>query len=371
MKLRIISDDFTSATDGLSGFAEQGWATAVAFSSDQFQSTSIVSTDTDSRTLPAQAAAHAAATWAAAWQGADILVKQFDSTLRGPVAQEVQAAWAASGKPKLLVIPAFPAAGRITVNANVLVNGIPVAQTAFAQDPLNPVEESNILKLFAQAGIALSHAKNANEAIWALESSQAVAMDASSEEDLQSIVQMAWARTDIFWAGSTGLLRAFSQALPSLSKPAHTYSRAFKPAQHAAIVVGSHNPQSRIQLQHAQSVLSNVQIFSTPAEICEPGLATAQLVERVVQAIQCGACDGLVVTGGETAKHIARALQASGIQVLREVQPGIPLCVLQTPFGNFPLITKAGGFGDANIFVECVSTLCGDVASVFSTDCKR
>ncbi len=363
MKLRIIADDLSSATDGLSGFAQQGWPTAVAFRPDQFLATSIVSTDTDSRTLPAKAAVQAVVTWATAWQGADILVKQFDSTLRGPVAQEVQAAWAASGKPKLLVIPAFPAAGRTTVNADVLVNGTPVAHTAFAQDPLNPVQESNILKLFAKAGIALSHAKNANEAIWALESSQAVTMDASSEEELQSIVQMAWARTDIFWAGSTGLLRAFSQALPSMSKPAHAHSRAFKSAQRPAIVVGSHNPQSRIQLQHAQSVLSDVQIFATPAEKCEPGLATAQLVGRVVQAIRAGACDGLVVTGGETAKHIARALQASGIQVLREVQPGIPLCVLQTPVGNFPLITKAGGFGDANIFVECVSTLCGDATS--------
>ena len=370
MKLRIISDDFTSATDGLSGFAQQSWPTAVAFLADQFQSTGIVSTDTDSRTWPAHAAAQAVATWAAAWQGADILVKQFDSTLRGPVAQEVQAAWAASGKAKLLVIPAFPAAGRTTVNADVLVNGVPVAQTTFAQDPLNPVHESNILKLFAQAGIALSHAKNANEAIWALESNQAVAMDASSEEELQSIVQMAWARTDIFWAGSTGLMRAFSQALPSLSKPAYAHARAFKPAQRPAIVVGSHNPQSRIQLQHAQSVMRDVQIFSTPAEPCEPVLATQQLVEHVVQAIQAGACDGLVVTGGETAKHIARALQASGIQVLREVQPGIPLCVLQTPFGDFPLITKAGGFGDANIFVECVSTLRGNAASDFSTSCQ-
>lgn len=363
MKLRIISDDFTSATDGLSGFAQQGRPTAVAFLADQFQSTSIVSTDTDSRTWPAHAAAQAVATWASAWQSADVLVKQFDSTLRGPVAQEVLAAWAASGKPKLLVAPAFPAAGRITVNADVLVNGIPVAQTAFAQDPLNLVQESNILKLFAQAGIALSHAKNANEAVWALESSQAVAMDASSEEELQSIVQMAWARKDIFWAGSTGLLRAFSQALPNMRKTSGVHAPAYLPAQRPAIVVGSHNPQSREQLERARSSLHSVQIYATPAEKCDPQSATAQLVDQVVQAIQSGECDALIVTGGETAKHIARALQATGIRVVREVQPGIPLCVLQTPFCDFPLITKAGGFGDVNIFVECVSTLCGDAAS--------
>jgi D-threonate/D-erythronate kinase len=354
MKVRIISDDFTSATDGLCSFAQLGWHTAVAFHHEQFADTQVVSTDTDSRTMPEASAAARVAAWATAWKHADILVKQFDSTLRGPVAHEVAGAWTASGKPKLLVIPAFPAAGRTTVNAQVLVDGVPVSQTAFARDPLNPVCQSDVIALFAQAGITLVHAKNADQAVCALESCSAVMMDASTEEHMLSIVQMAWARTDILWAGSTGLLRALSQAVPNHQRPA---TATHLGARQAALVVGSHNPQSRAQLAHAKKELPQLQIFATPEQAGDPHQVTLHLVEQVVRCIKNGQCDSLIVTGGETAKLIAQALQSTGIRVLQEVQPGIPLCLLQTPHGDFPLITKAGGFGNQRVFLHCVAAL--------------
>ena len=180
MQIRVIADDFTSATDALPAFAQRGWSTRVvlrptpALVSDAFE---VWSTDTDSRTLPDDAAAALAATWARQWREADILVKQFDSTLRGPVVAEMLAAWHASERSKLIVAPAFPAAGRSTVQGHVLVDGVPVHETSFASDPLNPVRNSSLPALFAVKGQALPCARDAVEAEAQLAIHDAVVVD--------------------------------------------------------------------------------------------------------------------------------------------------------------------------------------------------
>jgi D-threonate/D-erythronate kinase len=353
MQIRIITDDFTSATDGLPAFAQRGWTTAVALSHQASLQAQVISTDTDSRTLSAEQAVFKVTAWANEWQAADILVKQFDSTLRGPLVAEVIAAQQASGRKKILIAPAFPEAGRTTVQGCVLVHDVPVHQTSFANDPLNPVNISSLPALFATAGVTLQVARNPEHTIDLLEHFDAVVMDASDEHALQDIAAMAWARRELLWAGSTGLLRALAQSLPE------RFARGivFAPAKQPAIVVGSQNPRSRLQKQFTEK--SHTLIFATPDVAGDPVQLTDALAKQVSESVKQGQCDGLIVTGGETAKHIARLLQASEIRVLREVEAGIPLCVMQTPYGALPLITKAGGFGDDNTFNRCLQVIQG------------
>jgi D-threonate/D-erythronate kinase len=352
--IRIITDDFTSATDGLAAFAQRGWSSAVALSQEAQLSAQVISTDTDSRHLSPAQAQQAVVPWAKTWQHADVLVKQFDSTLRGCVAPEVLAVWQASGKKKLLIAPAFPAAGRTTVAGEVLVQGIPVSQTSFAQDPLSPVTQSDVAALFAQHGQGLVLASNATGAVHALEVADAVLMDATTEQDLQDIVAMAWARRDLLWAGSTGLMRAFAQTLPGQASRHALTSRCIKPL----VVMGSHHPRSRLQLAHLQKT-GAIDVLATPNQAGNSITLMHELTQQVKQTMHASRCDGLIVTGGETAKHIAAALHATGITVLREVDAGIPLCLLHTPSGDVPLITKAGGFGTDDIFVRCLNILQG------------
>jgi uncharacterized protein YgbK (DUF1537 family) len=357
MQIRVIADDFTSATDALPAFAQLGWLTRVVLqpTSPVASNTGEVwSTDTDSRTLPENAAAALAASWAHRWRDADILVKQFDSTLRGPVAAEVMAAWRASGRRKLIVAPAFPAAGRTTVRGQVLVDGAPVHQTAFAHDPLHPVRVSSVPALFAAQ--TLPCARDAADAEAQLAAHDAVVVDAASEADLQALVARLGDRRDVLWAGSTGLLRALALALPPQAEP----EPAWQPARQPGVVVGSRNPRSRQQHRHAQAAALGATLWATPDEPGDPEWLTAQLADQVSEAVLAGRCDGLVVTGGETAKHIARRVQAQEIRVLREVQPGIPLCLMHTPRGVIPLVTKAGGFGDDDIFMQCLRAMTGE-----------
>lgn len=82
------------------------------------------------------------------------------------------------------------------------------------------------------------------------------------------------------------------------------------------------------------------------------GLTPTACSERVAATLGsisgrlCGetSVGGLVLTGGDTAQAVCRAIGASGISLLREVEPGIPLgrLVAPRPYG---VVTKAGAFG--------------------------
>jgi D-threonate/D-erythronate kinase len=356
MKIRIITDDFTSATDGIALFAQHGWLAGAVLTSrveTTAEDLSVLSVDTDSRTCaPAQAAQRVGA-WAQRWAYADLLVKQFDSTLRGPVAAECLAAWLHSGRPHMVVAAAFPAAGRTVRGGVVQVDGVSVHKTNFRDDPLNPVIQSDICALFASMGVEAVSAVNAQAAQQLLERGcKVVVMDADTELNLLHTVENLVARTDVLWAGSTGLVRAMAQHYPA---PVFTAQRENIPSYKPWVVVGSRNPRSRQQI--AALMREGVMCISSPATQGNADVEAAQLANQLAAAVQAGECDGMVVTGGATAKAVAHALQAYNLIVLREVEPGVPLCLLYTGARVLPMVTKAGGFGDDDTLLRCVRAL--------------
>ncbi|WP_414442112.1 four-carbon acid sugar kinase family protein [Burkholderia sp. 22PA0106] len=360
MRIRIITDDFTSALDGTACFAERGWDTAALLRPEQagaVGATAVVSLDTDTREHVA--AGDPVADAARAWRDADVLVLQFDSTLRGRVAEDCLSARAASGRRKLLIAPAFPSAGRTTEAGRVLVDGIPVHETAFGRDPTLPVRESNVPALFLAQGLPVVIARDAAQAKALLEEHDAVVMDARVENDLDALVGMFAGARDVLLAGSTGLLRALARALP---QPEPIPRPAALPCDAPWLVVGSLNPRSRRQLIVARerrpiNVLATGSDRLFDAALTEAALC--DLVKQVTHLISDGACDGLVVTGGETARRIVDALPAVSLRVHREILPGVPLVEVRTSKGRFPMITKAGGFGDDDALLACIDALTG------------
>ena len=79
----------------------------------------------------------------------------------------------------------------------------------------------------------------------------------------------------------------------------------------------------------------------------------ARLFASVLSRIDMSAVAGLVLTGGDTAVHICRALGAHSIELLCEIEPGVPLGVMTGAEPVF-VVTKAGAFGDADTFVRAV-----------------
>src|SRR5205823_12867102 len=73
-----------------------------------------------------------------------LIYKKTDSALRGNIAAELRALAELYPQWRIGYAPAYPALGR-TVNQGVLyVDGVPVADTEFARDTLNPVRSSSV-----------------------------------------------------------------------------------------------------------------------------------------------------------------------------------------------------------------------------------
>jgi uncharacterized protein YgbK (DUF1537 family) len=83
--------------------------------------------------------------------GAERLYIKIDSTVRGSVAAQVDGAirgWSTAYDNAVAVVcPAFPDLGRTVVDGVVLVDGVPVGETAAGIDPVTPRTESDLLRI--------------------------------------------------------------------------------------------------------------------------------------------------------------------------------------------------------------------------------
>jgi uncharacterized protein YgbK (DUF1537 family) len=329
MRIAVIADDLTGAADAGVQLARAGHRTAVVFAGE-FADVDAVVVDTDSRGLPASAAA--ARVRACALPDADIVMKKVDSTLRGPIAAEVEAALEASGRALAVVAPAFPATGRTTVGGVQLLDGEPVHRTRFA------VRESDLVKLLPGARVC----------------------DAATDADLERIVRSVDDPSSVLWVGSAGLATALGAVYPGPGVDEPAAGRGGP----VLVVAGSTNDATREQVARmdAPAIVmpldggeeSGRVVAALEGEgVCvlhpadgsgDPARIAAALAETAARATERTAVAGLVLTGGDTARAVARRLGATGLLVARELEPGVVAGRLLGP-RRFRMVTKAGGFG--------------------------
>jgi uncharacterized protein YgbK (DUF1537 family) len=156
LRLGIIADDLTGAADTALSFWETGIAATIQLdlAEGAITTTSLaaIAVDTDSRHLApdeagqrvAQAIRHLQAA------GIDRFYKKIDSTLRGNIGAEIEAALDATQASHAIVCPAFPATGRTVVHGRVQVDGVDLMETSIATDPRNPVPSSRIAEVLAE-----------------------------------------------------------------------------------------------------------------------------------------------------------------------------------------------------------------------------
>jgi len=374
MKIAIVTDDLTSATDGAVAFAERGWSARVVRGTSPSagaNSVDLVSVDVASRTVARQQAISRVDTAGRAVAHASMVVKQFDSTLRGHVAAETLALLRATKRRRVIVAPAFPAAGRTTIGARQFVEGIPLHESAYAADPLNPVRSNDIRALFEEEGAEVARGEADRGSV--------LIFDGETEADLTAIASRYIGRSDLVLAGSTGLMRALAR----VSEPGPHRGSAPPPSRRVLIVVGSLNVRSRAQLATLEPTVTPILTIAadadpasmadaigtqfrsadavaitTSAAPADPRQVAQRLSHIVAHVIEKSLVDALVVTGGDTLTEILERLAADSLRVCREIEPGIPLCILDRPRA-IPLISKAGGFGSAAFFLEALHALRG------------
>jgi uncharacterized protein YgbK (DUF1537 family) len=130
---------------------------------------------------------------------------------------------------------------------------------------------------------------------------------------------------------------------------------ALRQGQSAAIgVLSSRDEVAEVTRLGAQHLLS-------PAEVAQRiTAALARLARDLVDSVP--ALSGLVATGGDTASAICAEFEAQAIQIVREVEPGIPLTRLLGPRAVHVVI-KAGAFGSAHVLLAALQHLTLTTAS--------
>ena len=382
MRVAVIADDLTGAADTGVQLARAGHRTAVAFRDEPAPAgVDAVVADTDSRGLePAEAAARVRRA-AERLASAPILMKKLDSTLRGPLAAELAAALDASGRTAAVVAPAFPATGRTTVGGVQLVDGEPVHRTRFARDPVSPVLESDLVRLLGARHVAAGASPAA-----ALAAGGLVVCDAETEDDLEALVRAVPDPASVLWAGSAGLAAALGAVHPGDWEEGEDEDEdAGGPV---LVVVGSANATARAQI--ARLVEAGVPAAPLRLERLGPGEAAAAgaraaaalaeagvcvlhpvgsghgadlprriaaaLADAAAAAAERAAAGGLVLTGGDTAVHVARRLGATGLLVEDELEPGVVAGRLLGP-RPYRIVTKAGGFGSPDALLAASAAL--------------
>ncbi|MGI5195125.1 four-carbon acid sugar kinase family protein [Streptomyces sp. CA-288835] len=366
--IAILADDLTSAGDGAAPFRRAGHDARILLSATAGvpgHAVGVSAVDLGSRVLDEEAAA--SRTWRAArlFAGSELLFKTVDSTLRGHVAAEVRAAWAGSRRRTVVIAPAFPAEGRVTVEGVQYVRGVPVHESDFARDPVHPVRCSDLATLFPEAVVA--GPGRAAELPELIGNGGLIVYSAAEDGDLDRLVAAVPRLDDVLWVGSPGLAAALARRCAHAAGSATSVPA---PARRPLIVVGSANPATRRQLAalRARADVQGITVSGDPATAVETlrGLTapvltlqtpeerhtpqTAQALARslaaVVQALtEEHTIDALIVTGGETAATVLQTLGATGIGLLDEPEPGVARGTLlgQLPL---PVLIKAGGFGD-------------------------
>ncbi|MEH0885189.1 four-carbon acid sugar kinase family protein [Enterobacter sp. UNJFSC 003] len=376
----VVADDFTGANDAGVSLALCGKKVSVAFQTPFTELTDALVLNTDSRALPASEAADKIAALGAEIGEARWLIKKIDSTLRGNVGVETQALKTLSGKQQVIVAPAYPAAGRITLHGKCLVNGIPVNETEFASDPKTPVPSADIADLFTGfKGRVVT--VNALEAALA-QGTEWLIVDAQTDEALDAIIAAALTCAQMpLLVGSAGLCDALARHLaPVRRKQVLAVVGSMSEIAQRQVALAVREPSASSVFVDVNDVLKgsmadclaqitqalsagNHCIVHTCADrdarhhveqLClRHQMTRAELGETLCtflgeltrQALDACAPDALYVSGGDVAMAVANALHAQGFEITGRVAR----CV---PYGKFlgcawlrPVMTKAGGFG--------------------------
>ncbi|MEW5323341.1 four-carbon acid sugar kinase family protein [Geobacillus thermoleovorans] len=238
-----------------------------------------------------------------------------------------------------------------------------------------------------------------------------IVFDSVSEDDLRSVAHYVRQLNErVVWVGSAGLAHYLPEAY-GWQTPSNV--AAVNPsARPVLLVVGSVSQVSRTQLEHILS-LSNVKgIQVDSAQLVRGQQSRTEEMAKALRKAENGAKQGLhialyssaspddikqvqaigdangqspietsnliaeslgdiaaslvrneyfgamVLTGGDTAKYVCQRIGAIGFELIKEVEPGVPMAKLIHE-SNMYVVTKAGAFGSEMTLVHAIHQLQG------------
>ncbi|MFI8495729.1 four-carbon acid sugar kinase family protein [Peribacillus butanolivorans] len=417
-KIIIIADDITGACDSGVQFTEKGLKAVVFF--DELEAEGVGADvfiyDTDSRAMNPDEAYKEVDRVAANLnkETYGMIFKKIDSTLRGNIGSEIDALMDRISFDIAVVAPAFPLLNRVTRNGIQYLNDEPIEETEIGCDPKTPVKESNIVNLLSNQTkreavlfpkewlyqdklVILHKAKELME-----DKKTLFVLDAENKQDLQQIANgFKELPFRVLWVGSAGLAEYLvsnsknisdrvveknlvNEKLPVLIVSGSQSSIAKRQVdtlrQYPHVPVVSMFPDRLVEkesseleivrcqkelvhnLINGQDTVLNVEevrktALSDNREL--PYLIVEALGKVASKAVKDIRLQGLILTGGDTAKSISRELGVTGLELIGEVERGMPLTRMIGGPGLLT-VTKAGAFGSDRSLCQALTLLKGD-----------
>jgi uncharacterized protein YgbK (DUF1537 family) len=412
----VVADDLTGSCDAGHEFATRDYDTRVVLASEAETTPGreVAVYNTESRYV---APAVAAERVRAVLERGDpsVVFKKVDSTLRGNVRVEVEAATRAVDPDLVVVAPAFPDNGRVTACGYHLVDGQLVTESPPGADEERPPTHDSLPAFFASSdhpveriGVETvargeSTVRESFESLCSADGPVIVACDAVTDSHLATLAAAADGLSGrCLYVGSGGLARhvpvpgtpsgagldvdetrtvvgvSGSVAPETLGQvgavPEHLRrhldletavtdpsAAGADLASRGSGVVDDHEGV----LLHSADARSDVDRAMAAGE--RAGVDGSMVRRRVTNALAAGAAEvirdgrasNLVLTGGSTARAVLDSLDATALRMAGEaVAPGIPLAMVDGGVADgVTAVTKAGGFGDEQAIIKSLARL--------------
>ena len=415
MVLLIIADDFTGALDTGVQFAARGIKTRVVVGADAaltHRNADVLVVDTETRHLPAAKAYEAVERLVrrAGHAGFAYLYKKTDSALRGNVGAELAALLNASGSRQLAFLPAFPQMNRVTKNGVQYIDGVPVTESPFGVDPFEPVRHAAVTELLAEQTDLPAAAFPALAADGNVPAANGILIfDAATVEDLRSTGRALLNHGGLrVLAGCAG----FGAVLPELLGLGGADVTRPTLDPRLLVICGSVNAITLAQLDKAeqagftrlrltphqkltpdywysdegQAALKKIEetLAAHPYNIIEtndaggnePTTAAADALGLTREAMRVRIAGGigqlvgaifaspsvgtLLLTGGDTLLQCMNSVGVHELEPICEMERGVVLARFGCNGTTRYVITKSGGFGQANLLTKLAKQIAAD-----------
>ncbi len=354
----VIADDLTGAAEIAGIGLRFGLATRLVVNRDTAGESTVQLEviNADTRALPEADARRIVGELVSHLDADTIYFKKIDSVLRGHITAEIEAISDATGRfDRVLLLPQNPTRQRIIrVDGTYLVNGVPLAQTTFADDPDHPATTSNVVDRLTRAkwptGLLVDTAAS-------LEPGTINICAADTFETVEHWIGKRTAGTML-----VGAADAFTAMLIAEGYTARTDRRELDLKGRRLFVCGSTATASRRNLR-AFAAANHIDILAAePARVLEssrrnpvtivmsPEPGGMEMDPRDIEValgactgavVRAGACDWIFAEGGATAGVICKALNWMSLEVESELMPGV---VILKPNALLRLVIKPGSY---------------------------
>lgn len=402
MKIGVIADDFTGASDIGLTLAEAGMSVAqfIGVPNEAVEpglGAGVVALK--SRTAPvveAVAESLAACDWLLAQGAAQIILKvcsTFDSTPEGNIGPVLDALATRLAAGPVIVCPAFPENGRSVYQGHLFVGDRLLNESGMQDHPLTPMTDPDLRRVLgAQSTREVGHVPSltvgqGRAAIAAaLTGDRHLITDAITDADL---IEIGAAARDLpLLCGGSGIALGLpanyglSPRTPSwtgIQGPGVVLSGSCSRATRAQVAeFAEHAPSLRIEVETAMdNGYDPVELAEWALAQERPGLIyssadpdvvakaqtrfgtgeTAAAIERLFEQLALElmrrGVRRIVVAGGETSGSVVRGLGARQLKIGPRAAAGVPL----VSSGGLALALKSGNFGGPRFFQEALTAM--------------